>query len=152
MNFGRFLPRLAFWRRSQEPAAPALDDPSLVIVVRAFDDTEAASAVLARSERWTAERPAVLRHHLRLPQESVDQAGELLEQDGWRLRHAPAADESASDGDATAGTVALFAERAQKLDALHCSQESSRMASLAQRLRGRALGWEALQLAEHDGS
>ena len=152
MNFGRFLARLAWWRRAREPAAPALDDPSLVVVARAFDDAEAASAVLARSEHWIAERPAVLRHHLRLPAESVDQADELLKQDGWRLRHAPATGGGAANGDAAAETVALFAERAQKLDTLHCSQESSRMASLAQRLRGHADGWEALQPAEPDGS
>ncbi len=31
------------------------------------------------------------------------------------------------------------------LDAVHCAQEKSRMASLAQRLGGDALGWDALQ-------
>ncbi len=39
----------------------------------------------------------------------------------------------------------LVLERVQVLDALHCSQERSRMAGLAQRRGGVALGWEALQ-------
>ena len=36
-------------------------------------------------------------------------------------------------------------QRVQVLDALHCSQERSRMAGLAQRRGGLALGWDALQ-------
>jgi hypothetical protein len=36
-------------------------------------------------------------------------------------------------------------QRVQVLDALHCSQERSRMAGLAQRREGLALGWDALQ-------
>jgi hypothetical protein len=54
--------------------------------------------------------------------------------------------------DAAAGRAAevpdarvLVLQRVQVLDALHCSQERSRMAGLAQRRGGVALGWEALQ-------
>jgi hypothetical protein len=39
----------------------------------------------------------------------------------------------------------LHAVRVQVLDALHCAQERSRMAGLAQRLGGDAPGWDALQ-------
>lgn len=115
------------------------DDPDLRVVVRSFDDTEAASAVLDRSELWRAEFPALLRHHLVLPDAVVDDARRLLEPDGWSLRPA---DQAAELGEQSATVIAY---RIQRLDALHCSQESSRMAGLAQRLHGRALGWDALQ-------
>ncbi|SDH11153.1 hypothetical protein SAMN05216553_11636 [Lentzea fradiae] len=115
-------------RREEEPALSA-DDPDLVVVAEAFDVAEADSAALARSPRWRADEPAVLRHHLRIPADQVERARELLEPDGWVV---------------VAGDVSL-ASRVQKLDALHCAQERSRMASLAQRLGGDALGWDALQ-------
>ncbi|MFD9702272.1 hypothetical protein [Lentzea sp. NPDC059081] len=116
--------------REVEPAL-SVDDPDLVVVAEAFDVAEADSAVLARSPRWRAEEPAVLRHHLSIPADQVERARELLAPDGWVL---------------VAGDV-LHASRVQKLDALHCAQERSRMASLAQRLGGDALGWDALQPA-----
>ena len=145
MVFGRVLSLLRRWRRSGAPAEPDPDDPSLVTVVRAFDDAEAASAVLARSPEWIEAAPAVLRHHLQLPEESVEHASELLKQDGWRLRRAERAELPAEAAACAAGTVALIAERIQKLDPLHCSQETSRMAGLAQRHGGRSFGWDALQ-------
>lgn len=45
------------------------------------------------------------------------------------------------------GLVRVLFERTQLLDALHCSQERSRMAALAQRLGGSVAGWDALQPA-----
>ncbi|MBB5906781.1 hypothetical protein BKA25_001097 [Actinoalloteichus hymeniacidonis] len=42
--------------------------------------------------------------------------------------------------------VSFEAVRVQRLDALHCAQARSRMAGLAQRLGGDALGWDALQI------
>ncbi|MCX2954771.1 hypothetical protein [Lentzea sp. NEAU-D7] len=118
-------------RRRDEPAL-SVDDPALVVVVEAFDIAEADSAALARSPRWRADEPAVLRHHVRIPAEQVERARELLTPDGWVL---------------VAGDISHIS-RVQKLDALHCAQERSRMASLAQRLGGEALGWDALQKAE----
>ncbi|MFC7344108.1 hypothetical protein [Saccharopolyspora griseoalba] len=118
------------------------DDPDLVVVVESCDDAEAASAVLERSSGWRPEEPAVLRHHLSLPSDAINTARALLAQDGWELR--PAEGPGADDRPDLAGFVAV---RVQKLDALHCSQESSRMASLAQRHGGRAVGWDALQPA-----
>ncbi|SEQ67379.1 hypothetical protein SAMN05216188_104262 [Lentzea xinjiangensis] len=115
-------------RREGEPAL-SLDDPDLVVVVEAFDIAEADSAALARSPQWRADEPAVLRHHLRIPSDQVERARELLAPDGWVL---------------VAGEVTQVS-RVQELDALHCAQERSRMASLAQRLGGDALGWDALQ-------
>ncbi|MDX3663780.1 hypothetical protein PV646_41405 [Streptomyces sp. ID05-26A] len=116
--------------RQDEPAL-SIDDPDLVVVVEAFDAVEADSAALARSPRWRADELAVLRHHLRIPADQVERARELLSPDGWVL---------------VAGDIS-HASRVQKLDALHCAQERSRMASLAQRLGGDALGWDALQKA-----
>jgi len=115
-------------RRRDEPSL-SIDDPALVVVVEAFDIAEADSAALARSPQWRADEPAVLRHHLRIPPDQVERARELLTPDGWVI---------------IAGDISHIS-RVQKLDALHCAQERSRMASLAQRLGGEALGWDALQ-------
>lgn len=117
-------------RREDEPSL-SIDDPDLVVVVEAFDIAEADSAALARSPRWRADEFAVLRHHVRIPSDQVERARELLSPDGWVL---------------VAGDISHIS-RVQRLDALHCAQERSRMASLAQRLGGEALGWDALQPA-----
>jgi hypothetical protein len=109
----------------------SIDDPTLVVVVEAFDFAEADSAVLARSPQWRADELAVLRHHVRIPADQLERARELLTPDGWVL---------------AAGDISHIS-RVQKLNALHCAQERSRMASLAQRLGGDALGWDALQPA-----
>ncbi|TWP48908.1 hypothetical protein FKR81_26825 [Lentzea tibetensis] len=116
--------------REREPEL-TIDSPDLVVVASAFDPAEADSAVLARSPDWRPDELAVLRHHLSLPADQVERARELLAPDDWTVL----------DGSP------LHAVRVQKLDALHCAQERSRMASLAQRLGGEALGWDALQPA-----
>ncbi|WP_209624001.1 hypothetical protein [Saccharothrix coeruleofusca] len=124
---------LARWRqRRAERRVPALrvDSPGLEVVVEAFDLAEADSAALARSPRWRGDRPAVLRHHLELPPDQVEQARRLLAPDGWELR----------------GERPVHALRVQRLDALHCAQERARMAGLAQRLGGDWIGWDALQV------
>jgi hypothetical protein len=123
------LRRLRDMLHRQDEPSLSVDDPDLVVVVEAFDIAEADSAALARSPRWRPDEPAVLRHHVRIPDEQVERARELLEPDGWVL---------------VAGEV-THVSRVQRLDALHCAQERSRMASLAQRLGGDALGWDALQ-------
>jgi hypothetical protein len=125
--------------RGRRGRAPALtpDTPDLVVVAEAFDPAEADSAVLARSAGWRADRPAVLRHHLSLPPSAVPRAADLLAPDGWELRPVSEA------GD----RVLAHALRVQVLDALRCAQERSRMAGLAQRLGGDALGWDAMQPA-----
>ncbi|WP_371812907.1 hypothetical protein [Saccharopolyspora sp. ASAGF58] len=132
----------AFWaaRRARSRPVTSVDDPALEVVVTAFDETEAASAALARAERWQPELPAVLRHHLTLPECSIEAARTLLDADGWELRPGGRGSELAAPG-----LTALVALRVQRLDALHCSQESSRMAGLAQRHGGQSFGWDALQ-------
>lgn len=121
----------------RKPRTPALtpDDEGLVVVAEAFDIAEADSAVLARSHSLDQDKPAVLRHHLALPGSRVGEAAATLAQDGWELR-------TVSE---SAGVAKLHALRVQTLDALHCAQERSRMAGLAQRLGGDSLGWDALQ-------
>ncbi|MEJ2858074.1 MULTISPECIES: hypothetical protein [unclassified Saccharothrix] len=123
---GRLRDRLS---RKGEPALE-IDSPGLVVVAEAFDIAEADSAVLARSSDLRTTEPAVLRHHLTLPPDQVERARELLAPDGWTL---------------VPGEVS-HALRVQVLTALSCAQERSRMASLAQRLGGDWIGWDALQV------
>ncbi|WP_285487071.1 hypothetical protein [Amycolatopsis taiwanensis] len=133
-------PRNRLFRLFRRPVEEELtiDAPDLAVVAEAFDPAEADSAVLCRSHRWNPARAAVLRHHLSLPAEGIDTAARILAQDGYQLRMAPDQRES---GELTR----VHAVRVQVLDALGCAQERARMAGLAQRLGGDALGWDALQ-------
>jgi len=130
-------------RRSPEPLDPTRAD--LVVVVSGFDDVEACSTTLERGAAgdpaWVPDADAVLRHHLRVPASAVTRAVDIAGQDGY----APTGDPDPVDDPAGGADVVLRLERVQRLDALHCSQERSRMAGLAQRLNGTALGWEGLQ-------
>ena len=137
------------WRA--EGGSPDLDPTrtDLVVVASGFDDAEAASVALARGAstepRWDPVAPAVLRHHLLLPASQVADAVATAEQDGYlpATSGPPAAAVTAPAGDPDARVLVL--QRVQVLDALHCSQERSRMAGLAQMRDGVVLGWDALQ-------
>lgn len=129
------LDRLLDLVKKRETAGLTPDSPGLEIVAEAFDPVVADSAVLAGSPAWVSTAPAVLRHHLLLPPDRVAEAASILAQDGYELR------EQSADGD----RARVLAVRVQVLDALHCAQERSRMAGLAQRLGGDAPGWDALQ-------
>lgn len=133
-------PRKGLFRLFRRPVEAELraDAPDLVVVAEAFDPAEADSAVLARSHRWNPARAAVLRHHLALPADQITAAARILAQDDYQLRTVPDQPESAE-------STRVHAVRVQVLDALHCAQERARMAGLAQRLGGDALGWDALQ-------
>ncbi|WP_439646938.1 hypothetical protein [Millisia brevis] len=138
------------------------DRADLVVVASGFDDAEACSTSLARATGWIAERPVVLRHLLVLPGDAIDDAAATVAQDGYRISPAdpatagpdphpgsgpdphPGSDSAAPPGSTPDGQRVIF-ERVQILDALHCSQERSRMAGLAQRRGGTVLGWLALQ-------
>ncbi|GAA1021843.1 MULTISPECIES: ribonuclease E inhibitor RraB [Amycolatopsis] len=130
-----WLEKLRDLVRKPENAVLDPDAPGLRVVVSAFDPAVADSAVLADSPGWASEAPAVLVHHLVLPADRIEEAAAILAQDGYDLR------EQSRDG----GRVLAHARRVQVLDALHCAQERSRMAGLAQRLGGDAPGWEARQ-------
>lgn len=134
-----------FGRRRQAPLDR--DRTDLVVVASGFDDAEACSAALERavaeSPRWVAAAEVVLRHHLRLPADSLAAAAALAAQDGYTIATDPTDPTVAADG--SDGLVAVALQRTQLLDALHCSQERSRMAGLAQRAGGTVLGWDALQ-------
>jgi len=129
------LDRLLDLVKKRETPGLSVDAPGLKIVAEAFDPVVADSAVLAGSPAWVSTAPAVLRHHLLLPPDRLPEAASILAQDGYELR------EQGLSGD----LARVHAVRVQVLDALHCAQERSRMAGLAQRLGGDALGWDALQ-------
>ena len=130
----------AWWRARRAPAPVVLDpdDPTLVVVVEAYDAARADSSVLAEAAGRGVELddPVLLRHHLvALPDEAaVARAGELLAQDGYAL--------SAARSEARG--LSVYATRTQVVTALSASQERSRMAGLAQRLGGDVGGWDAL--------
>jgi len=130
-------------RRSEPLDAKRAD---LVVVVSSFDDAEACSTALERAAEatpaWQAEDEAVLRHHLVLPADTVDRAVELAGQDGYVVAGTGGGNVPPA---AVVEGASVILQRVQVLDALHCAQEKSRMASLAQRLGGTALGWDALQ-------
>ncbi|NLG56319.1 MAG: hypothetical protein GX542_11865 [Rhodococcus sp.] len=118
----------------------------LVVVVASFDDAEACSTALARGEAgepaWRPLEQAVLRHHLTLPAAVVEDAASIAAQDDYLLVY----DEPVAAGSPdSSGPVNVLFQRIQVLDALHCSQERSRMAGLAQRHGGVCTGWDALQ-------
>ena len=135
---------LGWWRARRAPAPVVLDpdDPTLVVVVEAFDAARADSAVLAEAagRGVELEGPVLLRHHLlALPDEAaVARAAELLAQDGYALS-APRPE---------ARGLSVYATRTQVVTALSASQERSRMAGLAQRLGGDVGGWDALAPGE----
>ncbi|PPJ23915.1 hypothetical protein C5E45_09810 [Nocardia nova] len=129
------------WQRLSGRGAAAELDPArtdLMVVVSSFDDAEACSSALARATGWRAEEQALLRHHLRIPAAARDEVVAIAAQDGY----SPVA---ASEAFANGSHTELVLQRVQVLDALHCSQERSRMAGLAQRHEGTAVGWDALQ-------
>ena len=137
----RLLDRL-LRRRAPAPVVLDPDDPSLVLLVEAYEAWRADSAVLAEAAERGVDlaEPVLVRHHLvGLPDDvAVARAAELLAQDGYALSAA----ERRPDG------LAARATRTQVLTALSASQERSRMAGLAQRLGGDVGGWDALAPGE----
>ncbi|WP_148281544.1 hypothetical protein [Tsukamurella sp. 1534] len=122
-------------RRTVEELTPG--DPGLVPVAESDDDTAAASAVLDASPGFDPEVQSVLWHLLELPDESVTEVLRLVAQDNYERMPVP-------DGLDGAGRLAVA--RVQRVDALHVSQERSRMAGVTARHGGRALRWRVLQI------
>lgn len=116
-----------------------------MVVASSFDDAESCSSALDRgteTKGFVADSEAVLRHHLVLPRDTVDDAATIAAQDGYAV--ADGVPEAVSETSVDDG-VAVTLQRVQIVDALHCSQERSRMAGLAQRRGGVVLGWDVLQ-------
>lgn len=118
-------------RKRAAPMPSYADDDSLAVLVVAPDPARADSDVLreAAAAGVDLEQPLLVRHHLLLPGDRIEEARELLAQDGYRL---------------TVIGEGVRAWRTQLLTALSASQERSRMAGLAQRLGGDVRGWDAL--------
>ncbi|WP_338891591.1 hypothetical protein [Rhodococcus sovatensis] len=141
--------RRLFARSKSAPLDPARSD--LVVVASSFDDAESASSALERAAStggWNSEAETVFRHHLVLPAETVEDAASIASQDryevaegSWPKPEVPAAGYRMNVVDGVEVTL----QRVQVIDALHISQERSRMAGLAQRRGGVVVGWDALQ-------
>ncbi len=122
-------------------------DPHLIVVAESFDDSAASSQVLEDS-RWRSAEQAVVRHILAVPEGRVDEAVATAAQDGYERVEVPDSPgvSGARASDVSERTVIGLA-RPQLVDALHCSQERSRMAGLGARHDGTVLGWQVLQRA-----
>lgn len=130
-------------RRPTEEITPG--DPGLVPVAGSADDAVAASAVLDAAEAFDPEAQSVLRHLLELPAGNVDEVLRLVGQDNYvRVPDADSVD--AGPVDPGPGCELVAVARVQKVDALHVSQERSRMAGVTARHGGRALLWQVLQI------
>ncbi|WP_415976749.1 hypothetical protein [Rhodococcus sp. 077-4] len=146
--------RRLFSRSTAERLDPTRED--LVIVASCFDDAQACSAVLDEAAKiqpvWTESADVVLRHHLLLPSEHVEDAAAVAAQDTYEVGPDVELPDSSGYRPQVDDGVHLVLQRVQVLDALHCSQERSRMAGLAQRRGGVVLGWDALQPAQADAA
>lgn len=139
--------------RAASDLDPDRDD--LRVVASGFEDAEASSTALERAlstePRWSPQGQVVLRHHLLLPAGEVDDAVAVAGQDDYVATEGGpglAGPDAAHAAEALAtvpDSRVVVLRRVQVLDALHCSQERSRMAGLAQRRGGLVLGWDALQ-------
>lgn len=120
----------------------SVEDPTLSITAESFDDAEAASTTLSASS-WREDEQAVLRHLLLVASDAVESVVALAGQDHYQqvAVSAPGAVAVAP------GQMLIALARVQLVDALHVSQERSRMAGLAQRHGGAAIAWQVLQPA-----
>jgi hypothetical protein len=141
--------RRLFSRSTAERLDPTRED--LVVVASCFDDARACSAVLDEAANteptWIESSEVLLRHHLVLPAHEVDDAAAVAAQDAYEVGPQVELPDDTGYRPQVDDGVALVLQRVQVLDALHCSQERSRMAGLAQRRGGAVLGWDALQPA-----
>lgn len=121
----------------------------LVVVVQGYDDVESCSSALERGAAglpgWIEGRQALVRHPMVVPAADVEEILGRGALEGYVGVDADPAPPAEAVGELGPDEVLLVLARSQLLDALHCSQERSRMASLAQRHGGRAVGWDALQ-------
>ncbi|MBD0860053.1 hypothetical protein IA539_02350 [Gordonia sp. zg691] len=136
------LARLRSRLRGAPQASPLSLTDDVVTVAGSDDDAVASSAALDASS-WRSEEEVILRHDLELPPGRLDDAVAVAALDGYEVisdgRWGPAPAASA------AGYAVVVVARVQRLDAMHLSQERSRMASLGSRHDGVARSWAVLQ-------
>ncbi|WAC57953.1 hypothetical protein OVA31_00980 [Gordonia sp. SL306] len=121
-----------------------VDDADLIVVAESDDETAASSAVLDESA-WRPGDDVVLRHVLRVPASRVDDAVATAALDGYEWLDDGLGRTVAGGAD---DTVVVVLGRRQTLDAMHLSQERSRMAGLGARHGGSVLRWQVLQRPE----
>jgi hypothetical protein len=133
------------WRRLvRRPTADiTTEHPDLVPVAGSWDDAVAGSAVLDAAADFRPDAQAVLWHLLDLPAAGIESVLALVAQDGYTRVVIPTVPEPPA-GRLSFGPVAVA--RVQLVDALHIAQQRSRMASVAARHGGQALGWQVLQI------
>ncbi|MEH3156562.1 MAG: hypothetical protein PGN29_14945 [Gordonia paraffinivorans] len=120
-----------------------VDDPALVLVAQSFDDAAASSSVLADSA-WLEDEQAVVTHLIAVPAGREAEVEQTAAQDEYR-RVDPRDVPEAARAAVPEGAVLVALARPQLLDALHLSQERSRMAGLGARHEGTVLGWQVRQ-------
>ncbi|CAM3116463.1 hypothetical protein TSHO111613_03735 [Tsukamurella hominis] len=133
-RLGRLLGHLS--TRTVDELTPG--HPGLVPVAESGDDAAASSSVLDASPGFDPEAQSVLRHVLEIPGGEVEEVLRLVGQD--RYERVP---DGAPSRD---GLETVAVARVQKVDALHVSQERSRMAGVTARHGGRAVLWQVLQI------
>ncbi|ROZ87666.1 hypothetical protein EEB19_23255 [Gordonia sp. OPL2] len=125
-------------RGTDEPIV--VGEPGLVVVAESDDEAAASSAVLA-SSGWRPEEEVVLRHVLLIPRERADDAAATGGLDGYER----VVDDAVWVPAAQPHLEVVILARGQLLDAVHLSQERSRMASLGSRHGGVVVRWQVLQ-------
>lgn len=129
--------------RGAAGAETEVGDPELVLVVQSFDDAAASSTVLADSS-WRESEEVVVTHLIAVPAGREDEVKTTAAQDEYR-RVEPADVPDVARDAVPEGSVMVALARPQLLDALHLSQERSRMAGLGARHAGTVLGWQVRQ-------
>ncbi|NMD57752.1 hypothetical protein FK530_07975 [Tsukamurella conjunctivitidis] len=121
--------------------------PGLVPVAASGDDAAASSSVLDAAVGFDPEAQSVLRHVLEIPPAEVDEVLRLVAQDRYERVEADGAGAGGAPAPTDpAGLETVAVARVQKVDALHVSQERSRMAGVTARHGGRAVLWQVLQI------
>lgn len=119
-----------------------VDERGLIVVAESVDDAAASSTVLDASS-WLPEEETVVRHVLFLPAARVADAVATASLDEYRAVDPTGYPLAGIDSAGELTMVVLG--RVQLVDAIHLSQERSRMAGLGARHGGRAVGWQVLQ-------
>jgi len=143
MILERFMRRLR-----AEPTPTLVDDGTLTVVGACFDPARADSAVVEEMRAAGVPvdtGPFVMRHVVTLPNASaVAEAVRILAPDGWTVDVVGPDRDVVLEPDAAAGGIGVRVWRQQAITGLEPARERTRMAGLAQRLGGDALGYEVL--------